>query len=240
MKQRRNTGSASVEASLVIPVFLLAMLRLFLCFQSVLAEVQVYEAAAETVEYMSETASAGVCDAAVAYLRFPRYIDEKKTVKQYVKYGESGVCFPGSTMDEEDYVVLRTSYELKYLGPRTFTIRKRAYTGAVWTDTDSEAESGKDAYVYVTDRQSVYHVTRSCSYLTLDIRMSSLQEAKADGYAACAFCGKELRGEQVYVTEDGDCYHSSLRCSGLTRTVYRKKKSEVTGLGACSRCGNRE
>lgn len=240
MGQKRNTGSASVEASLVIPVFLLAMIRLFLCFQSVLVEAQIYEAAAETAEYMAETASVGVCDAAVAYLRFPRYIDEKKNVNQYVKYGEPGIQFLGSAMDGEDYIVLRTSYELKYLGARSFTIRKRAYTGASWSDATSEEEGETDAYVYVTDRQSVYHVTRSCSYLTLEIRISSLQEAKTDGYIACAFCGEELRGTQVYVTEDGDCYHSSLRCSGLTRNVYRKKKSEVTGLGACSRCGNGE
>lgn len=89
----------------------------------------------------------------------------------------------------------------------------------------------------MTDNQAVYHMTRRCSYLTLQIQASTLEQAKHNGYDMCAFCGKDVQGRQVYVTNEGDRYHSSLTCSGLKRTVYRKKKSEVTGLAACSRCG---
>ena len=118
-----------------------------------------------------------------------------------------------------------------------FTIRKRAYTGAAREDTETDAVRAEDAYVYVTDNQAVYHMTRRCSYLTLQIQASTLEQAKHNGYDMCAFCGKDVQGRQVYVTNEGDRYHSSLTCSGLKRTVYRKKKSEVTGLAACSRCG---
>lgn len=48
MGKIRNQGSASLEATLVMSVFLLAMVSLFWMAQSVLAEAQVYEAAAET------------------------------------------------------------------------------------------------------------------------------------------------------------------------------------------------
>ena len=54
MGKIRNQGSASLEATLVMSVFLLAMVSLFWMAQSVLAEAQVYEAAAETAEYMAE------------------------------------------------------------------------------------------------------------------------------------------------------------------------------------------
>ena len=47
MGKIRNQGSASLEATLVMSVFLLAMVSLFWMAQSVLAEAQVYEAAAE-------------------------------------------------------------------------------------------------------------------------------------------------------------------------------------------------
>ena len=50
MGKIRNQGSASLEATLVMSVFLLAMVSLFWMAQSVLAEAQVYEAAAETAE----------------------------------------------------------------------------------------------------------------------------------------------------------------------------------------------
>ena len=77
MGKIRNQGSASLEATLVMSVFLLAMVSLFWMAQSVLAEAQVYEAAAETAEYMAEIAYLGAADTAVAYLRFPKYADEK-------------------------------------------------------------------------------------------------------------------------------------------------------------------
>ena len=213
MGKIRNQGSASLEATLVMSVFLLAMVSLFWMAQSVLAEAQVYEAAAETAEYMAEIAYLGAADTAVAYLRFPKYADEKETVERYVKHGVSGVQFLGSEIGEE-YIVLRVSYAMEHLGTRSFTIRKRAYTGAAREDTETDAVRAEDAYVYVTDKQ-----------------------AKHNGYDMCAFCGKNVQGRQVYVTNEGDRYHSSLTCSGLKRTVYRKKKSEVTGLAACSRCG---
>ena len=233
MGKIRNQGSASLEATLVMSVFLLAMVSLFWMAQSVLAEAQVYEAAAETAEYMAEIAYLGAADTAVAYLRFPKYADEKETVERYVKHG---VQFLGSEIGEE-YIVLRVSYAMEHLGTRSFTIRKRAYTGAAREDTETDAVRAEDAYVYVTDNQAVYHMTRRCSYLTLQIQTSTLEQAKYNGYDMCAFCGKDVQERQVYVTNEGDRYHSSLTCSGLKRTVYRKKKSEVTGLAACSRCG---
>ena len=113
MGKIRNQGSASLEATLVMSVFLLAMVSLFWMAQSVLAEAQVYEAAAETAEYMAEIAYLGAADTAVAYLRFPKYADEKETVERYVKHGVSGVQFLGSEIGEE-YIVLRVSYAMAH------------------------------------------------------------------------------------------------------------------------------
>ena len=46
MQQKTDQGSASLEAAFVVPIFLLAMVTLFLIVQSVLVEAQIYEAAA--------------------------------------------------------------------------------------------------------------------------------------------------------------------------------------------------
>lgn len=238
MKDQKDQGSVSIEASLVMPAFLLAMLMLFFAFQSVLAEAQVYEAAAETVEYMSELASIDACDVSVAYLSFPRYVDNEELLNQYVRRGIQGVGFLGSEMSTEDeHVVLRVGYDMKYMGNRSFTIKKRTYTGANWQQQDKMQEGGADTYVYVTENQEVYHLTRQCTYLALQIQISSLEYATKQGYEACAFCGKNVVGNKVYVTSEGERYHSNLKCSGLKRTIYRKKKTEVQGLGVCSRCG---
>lgn len=235
--QTKNAGSASLEATLVMPVFLLTMVYLFLVFQCVLAETLVYEAAAQTAEYMAEVSYVEPCDIALAYLKFPEYIDEKEGVERYIKGGSAGVSFLGSnTLDEENCVVLQVSYQTKYAGTRTFRIRKRAYVGEDGAQGNGQEAPVEDRYVYVTDNQSVYHLTRNCTYLRLSIQMSALQQAKKRGYVPCHFCGSDC-GETVYITQEGNCYHSRLNCSGLKRTIYRKKLSEVPGLGACQRCG---
>lgn len=235
-KTRKNRGSASLEASLVLPVFLLAMVYLYLVFQSVLAEAVVYEAAAETVEYLAEYSYIGTGDLLVAKLRFPHYVDDEQKLAQYIEGGVDGVSFLGSmTPDADDMIALRVRFRTKYAGEQDFTIRKRAYTGAKESTVD-EAGEDRDVYVYVTENESVYHTTRTCSYLTLSIRQASLSHAEKLGYHPCGFCGESC-GDAVWITEDGRSYHSDVHCSGLKRTVYRKKKSEVAHLQACSRCG---
>lgn len=232
-----NKGSAAVEASLVIPVFLFAMVYVYLMLQCILAEQVVYEAAAETAEYLAEISYLGDGTVAAAYMKFPDYVDETETVERYIKGGCNGIHFLGSeSLDENQMVVLSVSYQTKYAGERSYVIKKRAYVGNDNDKTEETEEEAADEYVYVTENQSVYHMTRRCSYLMLAIQPATMQQAKNKGYEACEFCGAQC-DEAVYITEQGMKYHSSNLCSGLKRTVYRKKKSEVGNLNPCSRCG---
>lgn len=232
-----NRGSAALEASLAVPVFLLAMVYLYLTFQSVLADALVYEAAAETAGYMAELSYTDVCNLSVAYLMFPDYIDETDTVDRYIEGGNSGVSFIGTdTMDTANWISLCVTYTPKYAEKRRYTVRQRAYVGN--KGTEQTGTENAQVYVYVTDHQQVYHSTRTCTYLQLSIRTSAIGAAKKQGYQPCEFCGADS-GTMVYITDEGRKYHSRISCSGLKRTVYRKKKSEIGGLGPCSRCGTK-
>lgn len=241
---KENRGSATVEATLVLPIIIFAILGLFGMFRLRMAEAYVYEAAVETVEYMAQVSYLSECQVLVPNACFPGYVDNKSLVESYIRGGTNGVSFMGSDyLDEEGYVCLRVSYSFgidipligSLGGKRSYEIRQKAYVGAKEDNPDEGQLSDDDIYVYITDNREAYHMSRHCTHLDLTISMASAQTAKYYGYTSCHYCGGE--GESVYVTKWGDRYHRDRNCSGLKRTLYRVKKSQVEGLGACQRCG---
>ena len=116
-------------------------------------------------------------------------------------------------------------------------IRQRAYLGYDRSQDDDD----DDEYVYVAENGSVYHNSRSCYHIRIFVRSVSgeVLDDRYSGLSACRICGRYKSNGVIYVTEQGDKYHYSLGCSGLKRTIYRKKKSECGGLPQCSECGKR-
>lgn len=238
-----NRGSAVVEATLIMPVFLFSMLAVFYMCRCKLAEGVIYEAAAETAEYMAEYAYISDVDALLPQVVMPGYIDDKEIVENSIEGGINGIDFWGTVgKDNKDYVVLCVNYKLgidipllpKLVKKKQIIIKQRAYIGEGENNGKKECED-EDKYVYVTDNKDVYHESRACTHLTLSIHTASRETAKSKGYTACEFCGGKCR-ETVFVTDEGRRYHSDKNCSGLKRTVYIVKLSETGGLPGCSRC----
>lgn len=237
-----NRGSAVVEATLLLPIFIFAMLAIYQMGQCRMAESALYEAAAETAEYMAEYSYIGQPNLVIPEVKFSEYADDNERIDKYIEGGINGVDFLGSVMlDEDNYVILKVNYKISIALPfvpklsetRSMTIRQKAYVG---DDGNQNGNSGsQEQYVYITDNHDVYHSTRNCSHLRLSIRISDKHTALAEGYSECEFCGSQS-GVDVYVTDYGNRYHQSINCSGLKRTIYRVKLSELGGMRGCSRC----
>jgi len=240
---RNNKGSATVEASLILPLFIFGVLVLFHGIRLHMAEAVLYEATAETLEYMAELSYLTETNYLVPESKIEQYVDNKELVEGYIIGGIEGVSFLGSTyLDDEGYVCLKVSYEIginvpvigNLAGHRTYEIRQKAYKGYKERE-DGQELSEDEIYVYITDNREAYHISRGCTHLVLSITPGTKSRAEANGYSPCEFCGDDS-GDGVFITKHGNRYHSRGDCLGLKRTVYRVKKSQVQGLGACERC----
>ena len=162
-----------------------------------------------------------------------------------------GLCFSYSQiMTEEDVMDLVVSYEIEPLNnffslpayPVLNRCRVRAWTG--YKITSDDLNDAGERMVYITETGSVFHLTRTCTYLTLSIRpvtsgeLDQYRNQSGGIYDGCELCG-DGEAEIHFITNYGECYHTSLMCSGLKRTITQIPISQVGERHACSRCGTR-
>ena len=105
-----------------------------------------------------------------------------------------------------------------------------------------------EEYVYITDDGEVFHRRRDCKYLNVSVRavsggsVSSLRNDDGSRFHICPVCGKgynkaDISSRQVFVTDWGNRYHMSLSCSGLKRSIKVVPISQAGGRRPCSGCG---
>lgn len=253
-----DKGSASVEASIVLPIFICAMLVIFGMIGCIRTKGIIYEGLQETAAYLAEYSyltetpqqndkERGIGSAAIsvvtAGIRLGQYIDDRTLVDRYVVGGTGGLKVLQAELGSDDYIYVRVKYvlglDIPFAGKMKVVceekIRQRAYLGY-----DKAGDGDSDGkYVYVAENGAVYHNSRNCYHIKLTIRQineASLHD-KYDGLTECHLC-RRFRGKNtVYVTAQGNRYHYSLGCSGLKRTIYRVKTDGKSGLRPCSECG---
>jgi len=202
-------GSLTVEASLVLPFFLMILLGFFTFFSR-------YSTAAEL---MTEAAA------------------EAKKV---------GIVLGGVHKTGTGDVTIYRSAKMEKFWIFPFQIENDVIQSAVcraWIGfTELETE---ETYVYATPDGSVYHLYSDCTHLDLSIQKVSFAKACSsrneygEKYRACELCDGNF-GALVYITSEGNCYHSERSCSGLKRTIRQIPLSEVKGRGCCIRCMSRK
>lgn len=251
----RNTGSAVIEATCLMPLMLFAFWAFYSMGQIYILENQIYQAAMNTAGYLAEYAylaeeadkaegmGTQIVGIGVGNVKLRSYLEDTTRIEHYVVGGKNGLWITGpEVLDEEGFICIHIRYRVRIPVPLLSNlsmpvcvqVRQKAYTGYQEDKENSEDER----YVYIAEYSTVYHTSRSCSHLKITIMpitKAALQMAHED-LLPCAFCGSEP-AELYYITETGGCYHTSSQCSGLKRTVRRVKRSEVSGYAPCSRCG---
>ncbi|MDE6761869.1 MAG: pilus assembly protein [Lachnospiraceae bacterium] len=249
--RRINEGSVTVEACLVVPLFLFFMLSVAGIYMVLMAETHIHQSLAEAADYTAQycylesrtsTRKADGIDNLICHgilsKRFRTCLGKDFYVEKMVVNGVGGILMT-VTADEENckIFIAEIRYFVKIKIPvlgefhvaLSNRIKQKAFLGY-------SREEQSDCYVYITPNQEVYHTRRSCTHLELQVKKLGI--GKKGDYKPCSFCGRKADcGKSIYVARTGDVYHCNIDCLGLKRTVKRVRLAQAGGLGPCLRCG---
>ena len=239
-------GSLTVEAALVLPIFLFSALSIMYINKLILYEEKVQWALTRVAREASvEYAAVGdslVVNPVYLTAKMKRYVDEDGLLVQMFRSR-----FDPKT-DELDLIAdyhITIPFPIPVQRKISFTeqIHTRAFTGV---ETRLEESEEGETIVYIAKTGTVYHRKLSCTYLTLSISQvnyGDLVHLRSEGggkYYACKSCcrGKECSGGQsVFICNYGDRFHSYRACKKIKRSIQEIKLSEAGGRLPCSKCG---
>ncbi|MGN0482197.1 MAG: hypothetical protein ACI4HI_01465 [Lachnospiraceae bacterium] len=188
-------GSMTLEATLVLPIFVLILFYFLFFFQVIKMEIQVEQALQYTSRTMAVYAGVGdvlqegdadkekmqqlskggkLISKTVAKGMVTAQLKQSGAETKFIKSGVVGLNFSQSDLSG-DYIDLIVRYKLQlpfnfFKKIKTVDVQQRARTHK-WTGDHGLQEAEKeDKIVYITETGSVYHTTKSCKHLDLSIR----------------------------------------------------------------------
>ena len=128
--------------------------------------------------------------------------------------------------------------------PMTQRVCRRIWGGTEQTQREAQEEPGEEEQmVFITSSGTVYHISRDCSHLRFSTEMVSKQEVgsrrnnSGEIYRPCERCAFGPVTSAVYITGDGNRFHTSVSCPGLTRTIKEVPLSQAGDRRPCRTCG---
>lgn len=246
MTKKSKQASLTVEASLILPIFLFAMILIGYIGQLVTCQDDVQWAltriAREASAEYGATESSVLKSTAYYQAKFMAYM---QGIGLTVSFGESRLL---QENDEIDLIVTyRMDIPFSLLPIPDISMRQRVHTRAfTGVERRGQDENRTDTIVYVTETGRVYHLTRECTYLKLSISqilygdLLTKRNESGGKYKACEKCCKNKSltdSSSIWITNYGDRYHTTASCSGLKRSIREIPLSEVGNRTLCSKCG---
>lgn len=261
------SGSLTVEAALMLPLFifllscflylgqvLLIQTRLQEAMESTGEEAAVYRYGMEVLKNTgeeNENPSIGnmMGELLIRGLHASWVKNEivERAGRKFLDYscirgGSEGIRLLNSEELEENSIIdLIVYYQIEIpLGVKlSFTqrCRRKSWIGS------NEIVSETEQKVYITENGTVYHCDRNCTYILHKINpvLSGEIQAKRNQsgarYYPCESCSGRETAERVYITPNGNRYHNKLTCSKITPAVRTIPVSEIGSRPSCSKCG---
>lgn len=255
-----NTGSAMVEAVIVIPLILsvCVMLMQFIVMVNVENNIQekftdvsngiMVDAYAYDRKGYLYTMTDALLVAKLNSRNFKKFINNSN-----VRNGISGMSYLKSNTiyDEEKSILIKSNYKIKinsfFWGRKNLKQSQVVcFRPLIGKSIMPANNTTNEKVVYITQTGTVYHTSRECTHLLLSVstkklsEVSSLRNSSGGKYYACELCIKSdvAASEKVYIAKTGNRYHKDKGCSGLKRTVKEILYSEIGDRKLCTRCAS--
>ena len=242
MLLHRYGASYTVEAAILLPLFIMFSVTVFYFLRVEYIQWRVGETMTETVKEITLTEDEVSAEEVSALFLLKAAVEKVPLDK--IRFGPLGFDFSGTEV-EGSKITFAVDYEVKFpfriFGRPGLPISQRR-TGRIWSGSVPGGEEGNLSYVYVTPYGTAYHRTKYCPYINPSIKsvsvteVASIRNTGGARYKICPLCGKEAKGI-CYITGWGTCYHGKLSCSGLKRTIYQVSLDEARiRYHACPKC----
>lgn len=250
LKRGRFSGSLTVEAAIVLPLYLIGMMTMI----SLIYMLKFYLVTAQAVVDVGQELAVSCVDGhniAISEVeeQIISKINQNDTSYAFIKNGENGLLFDKSRLNDTEYLEIVVDYVFIPLGINMFGLAELPICQRslvhIWNGYGrGYLEYDEGEYVYITADSLVYHKNRECTYLRLSVRqviaeeIESLRNKSGAKYYSCEICHSNLSDGILYVTSDGNRYHNRVSCGGLKRTVRAVRLQDIPERRPCSRCGN--
>lgn len=247
MGRGTKRGSVLVEASIFLPIFLIAILSLGYLIKAMGTDEAVMAAMSDELKRAS-----GRAYTAELGLLLP--VDTKQRVSNEVPEAENFhitgflYLYGDITQDISDLILIRGDYKVGKKLPmgmtggfdRNITLIARGFNGRDKPRlVNGEDDSSKET-VYVFPRAGEKYHDENCPYIKVCARETTLNNKIKEDYKPCRFCRPETlpAGSKVYYfPASGEVYHRE-SCSMVTRYVIPMEKweAQAEGYTPCSKC----
>lgn len=256
-------GSLTVEASLVLPLFIGAIVALLFFIQAVRINVHIQKAVYnQTMRVAGYSYYVNVADPPVAvenlleagYIK-SQIINELGTEfmsNPYIINHNDAFSLNFTNVFDEGVIDVALQYKLKVpfdifgVGKVPFVARARCKT---WANEDASKNEWNAEMVYVTKYGEVYHNNKSCTFIKSDVKTCSktkvvtLKNESGEWYKPCSLCseGHASYVVPVYYTKYGNRFHVNENCGNLKSNVFSIEKDDaVKKYRPCSKCAKED
>lgn len=253
------TASMTVEAALVLPIFVFFAVALLLPLhwfdrqRKVQAETEYFCEKFSQYSYIRECLGDEIPEemlgietdefsgaAAGVWLggRIGKLADEVRIKRSDVPDENGDICFEAEYREKIPYFsAVRSKIYVQAAAKRRCWVGLR---GKLKVEEEGNNGDTGEQMVYVGAGMGRYHLSRNCHYISNEYESVRVKQLEGKRIPPCSVCAKDCQeNDVVYVTVSGEHYHKTKSCRSMISYVREVPLSEVRHLGACSYCSGK-